>query len=122
MKKFNLFKKIGISALSLIIAGSIGGACFTSTNANASYDYSVTPKSDEYVAGIFDKSDNVSVKAGYNAPDYMNIEAKYSKNHMFEIRSNKELSKQTDINISAFLFFNPPNSSDMSLIIRKRCI
>ena len=59
MKKFNLFKKIGVSVLSLIVAGSIGGACLSSSNAQAAYDYSQVAKTDEYVEGLFSKNERV---------------------------------------------------------------
>ena len=74
MKKNNIFKKLGVTMLSLIAATTLGIGALTAGNVNAAYDYSTTPKTDAYIAGLFSASEGVSVQSGYITPSYMNPE------------------------------------------------
>ncbi len=74
MKKNNIFKKIGVTMLSLIAATTLGIGALTAGNVKAAYDYSTTPKSDAYVAGLFSASEGTTVQSGYITPSYMNPE------------------------------------------------
>ena len=80
MKKFNLFKKIGVCALSLATALSIGGACLTANVSAATHtpNYSVTAKDDAYLEGLFVAGAGTTVEASYNAPEYMKVATEYS--------------------------------------------
>ena len=74
MKKNNIFKKLGVTMLSLIAATTLGIGALTAGNVNAAYDFSTTPKTDAYIAGLFSASEGVSVQSGYITPSYMNPE------------------------------------------------
>lgn len=71
MKKFKFSKKVGLFALSAITAATIGLAAVSANNvtANAAYDYTTTPKSDEYIANLVKSNSNkITVTPGYTLP------------------------------------------------------
>ena len=69
MKKIKFSKKLGLFALSMVTAASIGVAAVTAApvSVNAAYDYKETPKSDEYIASLFEvKGGGITVTPGYS--------------------------------------------------------
>lgn len=78
MKNSKFYKKLGVAVLSIVGAVTLGVSSLTISSAKASYDYSTTAKSSEYVESLFSYAEGsgVTVTADNYMPSYYQVDGK----------------------------------------------